>query len=438
MSGEADQQPIVEEAARDPEPELLVAPRSPMPPLVDSAEALGDAVERLAGGHGPVAVDTERAGGHRYSQRAYLVQAFRRGSGIVLIDPIACPDLSEVSAVLADEEWVLHAASQDLPALRGVGMSPDRLFDTELAGRLLNRPRVGLGTLVEEYLGYGLEKAHSAADWSRRPLPEEWLRYAALDVDLLVDLRDLIDADLRAAGKRDWAEQEFTATLHAPAPAPRVDPWRRTSGMHRVRSPRAMAVVRELWTERDRLAADRDLTPTRVLRDTAIVEAALAMPGSQEEMAALPSFKGRRPRGSIGRWYGAIARAAALPKESLPPPAARYDGPPPARSWADRDPAAAARLTAARAGLATVAEACDVPVENLLLPETLRRIMWQPPEPADEPDVRAAMTALGARAWQVEKCAGALANAIAASEAALEPIAPEAGAGDGSEGTPGK
>ncbi|MBV9380192.1 MAG: ribonuclease D, partial [Streptosporangiaceae bacterium] len=160
----------------------LLEPRDGLPPVVSTPAALAEAIAKLSGGSGPVAVDAERASGYRYGQRAYLVQLRRQGAGTVLIDPIACPDLRGLGTALDDIEAVLHAASQDLPCLAEVGYRPQRLFDTELAGRLLGYPRVALGTLIEEILGFRLAKEHSAADWSARPLSEEMLRYAALDV----------------------------------------------------------------------------------------------------------------------------------------------------------------------------------------------------------------------------------------------------------------
>ena len=241
-------------------------------------DALRAAIEVLATGAGPVAVDAERASGFRYGHRAFLVQFRRQRAGTVLIDPVACPDLSELDAALADTEAVLHAASQDLPCLAELGYRPRRLFDTEIAGRLLGCPRVGLATMVESMLGLGLEKSHSAADWSTRPLPEEWLRYAALDVEVLVELRDTLARQLAGQGKLEWARQEFEAVLAAPPATPRADPWRRTSGIHRVRNRRGLAIVQELWLERDKIARRRDMSPTKVLPDSAIVEAARQMP----------------------------------------------------------------------------------------------------------------------------------------------------------------
>jgi ribonuclease D len=395
-------------------PVPLLAPREGLPAVVADAEALAATVQAFATARGPVAVDAERASGYRYGHRAYLVQVRRAGAGTALIDPLGCPDLSSLGDALSGVEWVLHAASQDLPCLAEIGMRPSTLFDTELAGRLLGHPRVGLAPLVESVLGFALEKGHSAADWSTRPLPEPWLRYAALDVELLIELRDVLEDQLREAGKVDWAHEEFTALAAAGPPEPRSEPWRRTSGLHRVRDRRRLAAVRELWQERDRLARRRDVSPGRVLPDAAMVEAALAMPAGPAELATIPLFRGRAQRREADRWARAIERARVVADHDLPTLAARYDGPPPARSWASRDPAAAARLVAARAVVAEVAESHGLPVENLLSPETLRRAAWAPPDPPSEESVGAVFRERGAREWQIRLTAGPVSEVFAA------------------------
>ena len=407
-----------DEAGRSGEAIPLLEPRDGMPPVVETEAALAEATGRLAHGYGPLAVDAERASGYRYGQRAYLVQLRRAGAGTVLIDPIACPDLSDVDAAVADAEAILHAASQDLPCLAEVGFRPRQLFDTELAGRLLGYPRVALGILVEEVLGFHLEKGHSAADWSVRPLREELLRYAALDVEVLVELRDALAAELADQGKAEWARQEFAAVLAARPPAPRADPWRRTSGIHRVQSRRGLAVVRELWTVRDRIAQDADLSPRRVLPDTAIIEAARSVPVSWAQLARITGFTGRQSRRHEKEWLAAIDRARTSADSALPDATAGLvpAGPPPAHRWAERDPAAAARLAAARAAVTAVAEANRLPVENLLAPDALRRLSWDPPQPSGPGTVAEVLAGYGARPWQIELTAGPVAGALTAAE----------------------
>lgn len=406
-----------------PAPVPLLDPREGIPPVTASPEALADVVAAFAAGTGPVAVDAERASGYRYGQRAYLVQLRRAGAGTALIDPTGCPDLSTLGDALADTEWVLHAATQDLPCLAEIGMRPTSLFDTELAGRLAGFPRVGLGAMVENVLGFALEKGHSAVDWSTRPLPDPWLRYAALDVELLVDLRDALEEELRTQGKLDWALQEFAAIAAAPPAPPRIDPWRRTSGMHKVRRRRQIAVVRELWLARDQAARERDVSPGRVLSDAAIVTAALESPPNGHALAALPGFGHRMGRRQLDQWQAAIDRARALPERELPQPAAAYTGPPPPRAWADKDPVAAARLSAARAAVSALAEELNLPQENLITPDTVRRLCWTPPARPTQEAVSAALAGLGARAWQIELITPLLAVALTARPADPEPPA---------------
>jgi ribonuclease D len=405
-----------EPTGADPVP--LTEPAEGVLPVVSDPSSLRRAASALAGAKGPVAVDTERASGYRYSQRAYLVQLRREGAGTVLVDPVALGGrLDPLVEALEGTEWVLHAASQDLPCLAELGLRPDALFDTELAGRLAGFERVALGTLVERLLGYRLEKGHGAADWSRRPLPADWLNYAALDVELLVELRDVLETELDRQGKLEWAREEFEAARNAPPPRPRAEPWRRTSGIHRIRNPRQLAAVRALWETRDALARERDIAPGRVLPDSAVVEAAVRNPQDEAELLALPVFRGRSQRRTAAVWLAALHRAAQLPKSELPDPSPQHDGPPPANRWADKDPVAAARLAAARAALATVAEANTLPVENLLLPDLVRRTCWQPPADLTREVVAAALRGGGARRWQIELTAEPLSKALRATPA---------------------
>ncbi|MDT0302836.1 HRDC domain-containing protein [Streptomonospora wellingtoniae] len=396
----------------EPEAPLLREPREGLPPVVSDSAHLDRVAEAFAAGTGPVAIDAERASGYRYGQRAYLVQLRRADAGSALIDPVACPDLSGLDSALSGAETVLHAAHQDLPCLGEVGLKPALLFDTELAGRLLGYQKVGLGSMVERVLGLRLAKEHSAVDWSVRPLPEDWLTYAALDVEVLVDLRDALQGELEEAGKLEWAREEFAWMLQAPPKEPRPDPWRRTSGIHRVRNQRGLGVVRELWLERDRIARERDISPGRVLPDAAIVEAATAMPATAPQLTAIKQFSVRLARRYVPNWLKAINRVRGMPAAELPQPSAPGDGPPATNRWADRDPAAARRLEAVRADLSAVAERIAMPAENLLQPDAVRRLAWSPPQHTDAGSVAEHLRQHHAREWQVGLTAERLAEAL--------------------------
>ncbi len=416
VDAEAPQDTAAPEVAATP----LLAPRDGVPAVSVSRSEIARAADLLSAGSGPFAVDAERASGFRYSNRAYLVQIRRAGAGTVLIDPVshggdAVEVLAPIAQVLADDQWVLHAADQDLPCLAEIGMRPVSLYDTELAGRLANFDRVNLASMVQRLLGLALTKGHGAADWSKRPLPDEWLNYAALDVEVLAELRDAIEAVLAEQGKTDWARQEFEFLRTFEGSPTRRDRWRRTSGIHKVRDPRALAAVRELWTTRDQIARRRDIAPGRILPDSAIINAATADPDTVEKLTALPVFGGSRQRRSAQVWLDALARA-----RTVEPPAAQEpsNGPPPASRWARRKPEAAARLEAARSGIAELAQRVSVPPENLLSPETVRRLCWDwTPVDDTATAVETFLAESSARQWQRELTVPVLTAALSEAPA---------------------
>jgi ribonuclease D len=398
----------------EPEPTPLLAPRDGVPALTVTAEETASAARLLATGTGPFAVDAERASGFRYSNRAYLIQIRRRGAGTVLLDPVGAGGdplevLRPVADVLATDMWILHAADQDLPCLAEVGMRPPALYDTELAGRLAGFDRVNLATMVERLLGLGLAKGHGAADWSKRPLPPALLNYAALDVEVLVDLQEAIAQVLAEQNKTRWAEEEFEALRTAEPGLTRRDRWRRTSGIHKVRDARALAAVREMWIVRDEIARRRDIAPGRILPDSAIIQAATADPKTVAELVALPVFGGPRQRRSAPTWLAALARARDQPEQAPTPEPP--NGPPPVSRWHRRKPEAAARLHAAREGLAELSERVGVPTENLVTPDMVRRLCWDW-QGGDADVVETFLRDGGARPWQRELVTPVLAEAL--------------------------
>ncbi|MEV6138507.1 HRDC domain-containing protein [Nocardia sp. NPDC051990] len=417
LADESEQSNTPPESTAEP----LLVPADGVPPVLVTADEVADAAARLAAGTGPLAVDAERASGFRYSARAYLIQLRRAGAGTFLIDPIPVADaLAPLATAINDLEWVLHSADQDLPGLAELGLRPARLFDTELGGRLAGFERVGLAAMVERLLGRALRKGHGAADWSTRPLPDDWLNYAALDVELLLELRDEVATSLGAQHKTDWAAQEFEHVRITEPGTPKADRWRRTSGIHTLRRTRQLAIVRELWNTRDTLARTRDIAPARILPDAAIVAAANAEPRTIAQLRTLPVFGGPRQRRYSRDWLAAIDRGRTLLDTDLPPLTQPFEGPPPVNRWERRDPAAAARLVRARAAMGELSTQYAIPVENLLSPDLVRRLCWDGLPDYDrggEPDDLSAtidgfLKSGGARPWQRELAIPRLAAAL--------------------------
>jgi len=413
-------------------PVPLLLPAAGTPSIIENEISFQLAIDELSAGIGAFAIDAERASGFRYSARAYLIQIKRNGGGLHLIDPIAFgpghPLFEKLNQLLNTDEVILHASTQDLPCLREVGINPVNLFDTELAGRIAGLPRVGLGPLLESLMGVTLAKEHSAADWSVRPLPQDWLTYAALDVELLIELRDRMYQILDESKKLPWALEEFASILKAPPAPPRVDPWRRTSGMHKIKLRNQLAVIRALWVARDVIAAKQDIAGGKLLNDNAIVELAIAMPTTKREFEKALRPLGLRARWleNLPLWLETIAAAVALPEDQWPQMRTNADTLPPIKLWRDKFPQKFAPLSHARVSLELISEENNIPVENLITPEHVRRVCWSPPPGSTQElsiaPVAAALAALGARSWQIDLVAPSLAAALLEKEPVPAPV----------------
>jgi ribonuclease D len=409
-------------APETPELPLLQNPRANVQFITNQSE-LADVVAALSSSKGSIAIDAERASGFKYSQRAYLVQLRAAETEIFLIDPVASPEMisskefADLAALMNDREWILHAATQDLPCLNEIGLYPGAIFDTELAGRLAGQPRVGLGALTESHLKFRLAKEHSAADWSTRPLPDAWLNYAALDVDVLHELKAEVEKLLSQQGKLDWAQQEFDALLRFKPKPQKLDRWRGITGLHKVQDRASLEIARQLWLTREALAQKMDVAPGRLIPDSSILVAATEKPRTRPELAAMKSFSGRASRSYLDTWWEAIQvahKATVLP--ALKPE--KTDALPNHRNWINKFPEADRRLKYAKASLIQLSEKKLVPLENLLTPELLRQVSFTPPETLAVQALSEKLIQLGARPWQIELTAGLIVDAFNLAETA--------------------
>ena len=379
---------------------LLETPANGIPDVVDTSEDLSSSIESLAAAEGPIAIDAERASGIRYGQRAFLVQLRREGAGTFLLDSESLGDLSGLNPALGSDEWVIHSVTQDLPCLQERGMRPAALFDTELAARLLGWEKFGLAAVAERTLGVRLAKEHSAADWSTRPLPKEWLNYAALDVEVLLPIRDILHQQLLDSDRWEFAQQEFTHLLDF-TPKHFDEPWRRTHGLSKLRSRRDIARVRELWEARDSMAREADLAPTKILRDRELV--ALAQSGVKSSDDILAQWR-RLSRAEAARLLRAYRKASRLGAEELPGRSERGRS----KRSTFNPTELKERVAALKTAMSELSEELTIPHDVLLQPALVKSLAAE-----SNVDVEDYLAEAGARPWQIELSAPVLKKTLA-------------------------
>jgi len=379
--------------------------------LIDNQESLINCCNNLEKDEQPYAIDAERASGFKYSQRAYLLQISSATSDIYLIDPTSIKDLTPLRQLLNNKSWILHAATQDLPCLFELELTPGEIFDTELAARLLSLPHVGLGGLLEDELQITLDKEHSAADWSKRPLPQDWLVYAALDVEFLHQLRKSLTQKLIENNKLNLAQQEFKALCSWQSPGLRNDPWRRTSGMHEVRGGQDSAIVRQIWLKRDEIAQQRDIAAGRVLNDAGIVEIAAKKPKTVQELKDLASIKYRPAKNDAEIWFEQLQIALQLGPDQWPVKQKGAESYPAPKSWLEKRPEAYHRLQFVKAQLHKLSEELLIPVEHLCSPDLVKKWCWD--KPTDQLEtINEWLISQGARDWQAQNLAPVLLSSL--------------------------
>jgi ribonuclease D len=411
---------IAQEAVTESTAVPLVSPRLPYH-LVDTDDALKHAIDKIRATNEPIAIDAERASGFRYGQKAYLIQVGVKGEDLFLIDPVANyePELWEdCKEVLSSKPWIIHAASQDIPCLAEIGIKPIQVLDTELGSRILGLPRVSLGTITEHYLDLKLAKEHSAVDWSERPLRKEWLEYAALDIDVLHELWEKVQADLISKDKLEIATAEFDYLTSQPVKAPKTERWRSMTGLHEIKEVRALTIAKILWEAREKLAIDKDVAPGRLIPDSAIVAAVKAMPKSRSELATLKTFSGKASRTFLDTWWDAFLLGNTT--KDVVELRAKPTGIPNHRNWPIKFPDAHARLLASKAALISLSEELQIPQENILNPEVLRSICFEPPADISHESVSENLAAKGARAWQIAVVVDQLVTTLQATPADIK------------------
>ncbi|MGH9884388.1 MAG: ribonuclease D [bacterium] len=238
-----------------------------------------------------IAVDTEADSFFHYFDKLCLVQV-AASCGTFLIDPLSMPPrgLAPLSPVMANPaiRKIFHAAEYDLFVLhRHCGITVRGLFDTMISAQMLGYPAVGLGALVERHFDIKLSKDQQRTDWSRRPLRDAQLDYAASDVIYLIEVSQTLEHELAEKKRLTWAKAEFAALEQRIWPEREFDEqgYLRIKGARKL-TPRGLAVLRELFLWRDKRARDGDRPPFKVMGNGTLLDLAQSPPTSRRALGA--------------------------------------------------------------------------------------------------------------------------------------------------------
>jgi ribonuclease D len=258
---------------------------------IDTPDSLSDFCKLISKSDW-IALDTEFLREKTYYPKLCLLQIATTDT-VACIDPIALDDLSPVLDIIFDESIikVMHSGRQDMEIFFNIlGRPPTPVFDTQIAALMLGfADQIGYANLVNEMLGVALDKLHTRADWSLRPLSADQLKYAADDVVYLAEIYLKMTEQLSSSGRLEWLGEDFDR-LASPAlygnPPDRA--WLKVKGGNRLKGS-SLAVLQALAQWREAIAQQKDRPKGWILRDDALIDIARHRPTSQQ---ALENIRG--------------------------------------------------------------------------------------------------------------------------------------------------
>lgn len=341
--------------------------------LVSTPELFQEALETIHPAS-RLALDMEADSLYHYFEKVCLVQISVREETYI-IDPLAQRDLQALAPIMSDPsvEKVFHAASYDIFCLhRDFGFTFRNVFDTHIAAQLLGYEQLGLSALMEKLLGVNHSKRRQRDDWSRRPLEVEQLEYAAMDTRHLLELRDILEEQLREKDRLSWAREEFTVIAESGTQEKEFDPegFRRIKGSRELK-PGELAALRELYLLRDRYARELDVPPFKVINNSILIDLARKPPKGVRELFKRPGVSYRVARKFSGEIFYTIQKART--QREVPPP------PPPRNSWKPMSQEAKGLLARLKQWRRKKADELELPVGVVFPGNLLETIASAPP-----------------------------------------------------------
>ena len=352
-----------------------------LPPILTTTEEIAQLATRLSQ-HAVIAVDLEADSMHNYLEKVCLLQ-FSTPDETVLVDPLADAELTPLKPVLADPaiRKIFHAADYDIRCLaRDFDIEISGLFDTMISSQFLGEERFGLADVLKKYFGVELDKKYQRADWSRRPLSDEMIRYAAGDTFYLHRLVEILEEKLIEKGRLEWVQEEFQLLEKVRFTVHEGPEFLRFKGAGTL-NPRQLAVLERLLQWRDGEAQRRDCPLYKVLGNKQVLELARAMPQGRKEMTAVPDLAPRLVERYGGKLLFAVAQGLEVPGNELP----HY----PRMQRREKDPQAEQRFNRLKDWRKKKAEALEldpgVLINNAILEELAKRWPKQVAELEDIP-----------------------------------------------------
>lgn len=362
--------------------------------LADTDQKIACAAEELVNTTGPVAIDAERSDSFHYGQDAKLIQ-IKRGAGTTwLIDPIR--PLTDIAAAIQNVPWIIHAGMNDYPSLAEAGLRWQNLTDTEIAAQLAGEEKIGLAPLVKKYFGVEMTKEYQRADWSRRPIPDSWLAYAAADVEYLRELAEILNEILVEQGRDEWLRQEMREFENWRPGIPDTQPWLEHAHRAEFKTPYRYTLLREFWIARDKYAKQRDLAPGRVVSNKALVAAAASGPNSTRDLYRILKennvWKLQRAQPLKKALWAVMDGSIDIEERPGLPRSLPRDG-----LWRSLNPEAADRYRQLHETIAELANQLGIKAHLILSAPMQRQLAWENPDNPGE-----YLRAAGARPWQIE------------------------------------
>ena len=287
--------------------------------IVETASQLINVQKRFEG-EKIIAVDLEADSMYHFTEKVCLIQMAAEGF-VVLIDPLKVTDLSPLRDIFArsDIQKIFHGADYDVRSLyRDFGIEIKNLFDTELAARFLGMKGSGLEALLNTLFNLQLDKKYQKTDWSRRPLPQSMVEYAARDVLYLISLANVLQIELDTKGRTDWVKEECDLLSGVRSAVDDQEPlYLRFKGAGKL-TPKELAVLETLLQYRKRIARKKDKPLFRVMRNKSLLHIATARRVSLNGLIKAKILSQKEVSMHGEGILAAVKSAMAIPREKWP------------------------------------------------------------------------------------------------------------------------